>query len=59
MTVKEVLELTINSLNSICIPVALVKPIGEAIATAAGNLQACIDALEKAEGGEGEKTDVT
>lgn len=57
MTVKEVLELTINSLNSICIPVALVKPIGEAIATATGNLQACIDALEKAESEEAVKED--
>ena len=54
MLVKEVLEITINTLNSICIPVGLMQAIGEPIAASVGNLKACIEAIEKSNSKEGE-----
>ena len=51
MSIKEVLEITAAMLNNISVPVGMMKTVGEQIATAAGNLQACIDALNRDEGG--------
>ena len=50
MTVKEVLEITINILNQVNVPVGLIQQIGEPIANAIGNLTACVEGMEKAEG---------
>lgn len=49
MTVKEALEHTINTLNGVCVPMALMQTIGEPIATAIGNMRACIDAIDAIE----------
>ena len=49
MTIREVLEVTAAMLNNISVPVGMMKTVGEQIATAAGNLQACIDALDRDE----------
>ena len=55
MTLKEVLQITVEGLNSISIPVGMMRTVGEQIAAAAGNLQACIDAMDMNEGKEGTK----
>ena len=49
MTVKEALKITISTLSSISVPVALMGQIGEPIATAVGNLNACIEAMDREE----------
>lgn len=54
MKVKEALEITVNTLSAICVPVGLMQVIGEPIATAIGNLRACIDAIDRDERKEGE-----
>lgn len=60
MKVKEALEITVNTLSAICVPVGLMQVIGEPIATAIGNLTACIEAIrenEEGKAGENEHTD--
>lgn len=49
MTVKEVLEVTVGILAGVNVPVALLQQIGEPIAAAIGNLNACIDGMNQAE----------
>ena len=47
MTVKEVLEITRNNLANIAVPRALNQMIGIPIDRAIGNINACIEALDR------------
>jgi hypothetical protein len=46
MTVQEVLEITRDMLAGIQVPVGLIKQIGEPVAAAIDNLNACLRAIE-------------
>ena len=48
MTVQEVLNVTMNNLGAIAVPVALSEQIGMPIVNAINNLRLCVEALEKA-----------
>ena len=45
MTIKEVLELVIDDLSKINVPVGLMEQIGLPINHSIGNLKACIEAI--------------
>lgn len=47
MTVKEVLEITINNLNGISVPRWLNQQIGIPIDNAISNLMACLEAMDR------------
>lgn len=47
MTIKEVLEITINNLNGISVPRWLNEQIGIPIDNAVGNLKLCLEAMSK------------
>lgn len=47
MTVKEVLEITVNNLNGISVPRWLNQQIGVPIDNAIANLQLCIEAMNR------------
>ena len=49
MTVRQVLEITMNNLGNIAVPRALNQMIGIPIDQAIGNLQACIEAMDAQE----------
>ncbi len=49
MTVKEALQITVNLLGNIAVPRSLNAQIGVPIDQAIGNLQQCIEAIEKNE----------
>ena len=49
MTVKEVLEITRNNLGNIAVPRALNQMIGIPIDQAIGNINACIEAMDRQE----------
>ena len=49
MTVRQVLEITMNNLGNIAVPRALNQLIGIPIDQAIGNLQACIEAMDAQE----------
>ena len=49
LTIKEVLEITVNQLGTISVPVALHEQIGVPVARAMGNLQECLKAINNAE----------
>lgn len=49
VTVKDVLEEVMETLNGISIPVSQIDDIGLPIARAIGGIKACVDAMEKAE----------
>ncbi len=49
MTVREVLEITKNNLLNISVPRALNQQIGLPIDGAIGNIQLCIDAIDRDE----------
>lgn len=49
MTVKEVIRITMNQLLGISVPRSLNEQIGVPIDRAIGNLQACLNAIDKAE----------
>ena len=58
MTIKEVLEITINNLNGISVPRWLNQQIGIPIDNAIANLQLCLDAMNRpAEPEKGEEPD--
>ena len=58
MTTKEVLNITVNILGKIAIPVALVDDVGIPIRNAIKNILMVVDALEKEEGArDGQDTD--
>ena len=46
MTVQEVLQVTIENLSNIQIPVAMVDSVGVVIAGSIKNIRMCIDAIE-------------
>lgn len=47
MTIDEVLEITINMLNGVNVPVCLMDQIGTPISQAIGNLTECVKALKE------------
>lgn len=49
MTIKEVLELVIDDLRKINVPVGLMEQIGLPINQSIGNLKACIEAINRDE----------
>ena len=49
MSLKEALEITINTLCNINVPVAYMNQIGTPIAVSVSNLQACLDAMKQQE----------
>lgn len=49
MTIPEVLKATMNQLNAIQVPVGLMDQIGRPVAAAARNIQACLEAMAKAD----------
>lgn len=49
MTLKEAMQTTVEILQSINVPVGLIPQIGDPIAVAIGNLNACIDGINKME----------
>lgn len=53
LTVREVLEITINNLKGITIPIELCDTVGQAILGSIRNLTACISAMDaqNADGG--------
>lgn len=52
MTVREVLQMTIQGLNGVCVPVGLMESVGKPIQNAVLNMEACIEAIDRDEGGE-------
>jgi hypothetical protein len=52
MTVREVLEITVRNLKSIAVPVELMETIGQAVLGSVRNIEACIEAMNGAGGGE-------
>jgi hypothetical protein len=59
LTVREVLEITINNLKGIQIPVELCDTVGQAIVGSIRNLTACVNAMDaqNADGGENDGSD--
>lgn len=59
LTVREVLEITIQNLKGITLPVELCDSVGQAILGSIRNLTACINAMDaqKADGGEDDGAD--
>jgi hypothetical protein len=49
MTIKDVLQLTVDQLSNISVPVAFQKQIGEPIYNAIGNLNECLRAMAAAD----------
>lgn len=49
MTIKEVLELVIDDLSKINVPVGLMEQIGLPINQSIGNLKACVEAISRDE----------
>ena len=49
MSIREVLELVINDLNGINVPVGLMEQIGLPINQSIGNLKACVEAINRDE----------
>jgi len=49
VTIKDILQNTVNSLNGIMLPVALMESVGREIAINVHNLNACINAIEQDE----------
>ena len=47
MTVQQVLEISINNLNAIPVPISMSQQISEPILGIINNLRLCIDALNK------------
>lgn len=47
MTVQQVLEISINNLNAIQVPISMSQQISEPILGVINNLKLCIDALNK------------
>lgn len=47
MSIREVLELVINDLNGINVPVGLMEQIGLPINQSIGNLKACVEAINR------------
>ena len=52
MTIREVLEITMKNLKGITIPVELCETVGQQIMASARNIEICIEAMDKAAGGE-------
>lgn len=57
MTVREVLEITVRNLKSIAVPVELMETIGQAVLGSIRNIEACIEAMDGAGGGESDGRD--
>jgi len=51
MTIREVLEITARNLREIAVPVTLMESIGKPVLGCAQNIDACLQAIDKAEGG--------
>jgi hypothetical protein len=51
LTVRQVLEITVNNLRGIMIPVELADTVGGAIVGSIRNLDMCIKAMDEAENG--------
>ena len=49
MTVKDILQNTVNDLNGIMLPVGLMDTAGQTIKVCANNLQACVNAIRQEE----------
>ena len=49
MTVREVLEMTMNDLEAIEVPVKLSEKIGVSVLCAARNIRQCINAIDEAQ----------
>lgn len=49
ITVLELLEITINNLNAIQVPIGLMQSIGYPLAGNIENLKKCVDALKQSE----------
>ena len=47
MTIDQVLEVTVEILNGIMIPVGLMEKVGVPISHAVGNLQLCVEEIRK------------
>lgn len=49
LTIKDVVEMTVNELSDLSVPVGMIESIGIPISRAIRNLNACLDAMEKQE----------
>jgi hypothetical protein len=57
MTIRQVLEITIQNLRGITLPVALMETVGQALVGSIRNLEACVNAIDNAERGAEDGTD--
>lgn len=47
MTIDQVLDVTVEILNGIIIPIGMMESVGVPISHAVGNLKLCVDAIRK------------
>ena len=55
MTVKDVLNDVVETLNGISVPMSQINDIGLPIAKSINNIKACVEAMERAEKDQAEK----
>lgn len=57
MTIPEVLEITAKNLRGVSLPVELLETTGQIILGSIRNIEACLDAMRKAENADGGDND--